>query len=183
MRGIYEDAAPIPGVVITETASQFLDAVRELVHTAIEAADGEVRLAPIKRPHNRLAVRLSAPRKRLRTHAPSTGSGAGNPQVGNTLRAYQTAKFRSACARPHSLVGPLSDGKATVSFRPSSPFTSDSSAGLLPPSVTGLITPDTSPVSINGFSDVASFVADTLYPNAFCNRRGSASKTGCHDGA
>jgi hypothetical protein len=49
MKGIYEDAAQVPGVIITEAASQFLDDVRELVHSAIEAADGEVRLAPVKR--------------------------------------------------------------------------------------------------------------------------------------
>ena len=48
IKGIYEDAAPVPGVIITENASQFLDAVRELVHAAIEAADGEVRSSPVK---------------------------------------------------------------------------------------------------------------------------------------
>ena len=50
MKGIYEGAAPVPGVIITETASQFLDDVRGMVHSAIEAADGEVRSAPVKRP-------------------------------------------------------------------------------------------------------------------------------------
>jgi hypothetical protein len=35
--------------IITEAASQFLDEVRELLDSAIEAADGEVRLAPVKR--------------------------------------------------------------------------------------------------------------------------------------
>jgi GTPase Era involved in 16S rRNA processing len=49
MRGIYEDAAPIPGIINTESASRFLDDVRELVHSAIEAAGGEVRLARAKR--------------------------------------------------------------------------------------------------------------------------------------
>ena len=40
MKRIYEDAAPVPGVIITEAASQF-DDVRELVHSAIEPADAD----------------------------------------------------------------------------------------------------------------------------------------------
>jgi energy-coupling factor transporter ATP-binding protein EcfA2 len=50
MKGIYEDAAPVPGVAITETASHFLDDVRRLVYTAIYAAGGEVVDSYITRP-------------------------------------------------------------------------------------------------------------------------------------
>jgi GTPase SAR1 family protein len=48
MKGIYDEAAPIPGIAITESASQFLDLVRQLVHAAIETAGGEVRVSYIK---------------------------------------------------------------------------------------------------------------------------------------
>ena len=49
MKGIYEDAAPIPGVAITESASQFLDLVRQMVHTAIGSAGGKVEVSYVKR--------------------------------------------------------------------------------------------------------------------------------------
>ncbi len=48
MKGIYEDAAPIPGIAITESASQFLDLVRQMVHTAIEGAGGKVKVSYVK---------------------------------------------------------------------------------------------------------------------------------------
>jgi energy-coupling factor transporter ATP-binding protein EcfA2 len=42
IRAIYEDAAPIPGVIATEHTRAFLEQVRELVHRAIEAGDGKL---------------------------------------------------------------------------------------------------------------------------------------------
>jgi energy-coupling factor transporter ATP-binding protein EcfA2 len=45
MKLIYDEAAPVPGVAITESASRFLDDIRRLVHTAIEASGGEVKVS------------------------------------------------------------------------------------------------------------------------------------------
>jgi len=45
MKGIYDEAAPIPGVVITEAASEFLDDVRRLVHLAIVSGGGIVKVS------------------------------------------------------------------------------------------------------------------------------------------
>lgn len=42
IRDIYEDAAPIPGVIMTEETQQFLERVRQLVHDAIRAGGGEI---------------------------------------------------------------------------------------------------------------------------------------------
>ena len=45
IRGIYEDAAPIPGVIVTEHTSAFLEQVRELVHEAIVRGGGKLASA------------------------------------------------------------------------------------------------------------------------------------------
>jgi hypothetical protein len=42
IRGIYEDAAPVPGVIMTEHTQRFLERVRELVYEAIEAGGGRI---------------------------------------------------------------------------------------------------------------------------------------------
>jgi hypothetical protein len=49
MKGIYDEAAPVPGVAITEIASEFLDDVRRLVHAAIESEGGVVKVSYTKR--------------------------------------------------------------------------------------------------------------------------------------
>lgn len=42
IRNIYEDAAPIPGVIVTEHTRKFLENIRALVHRAIELGGGEL---------------------------------------------------------------------------------------------------------------------------------------------
>lgn len=41
--GIYDNAAPVPGSVVSNEARQFLARLRQIVHEAIEAAGGEIR--------------------------------------------------------------------------------------------------------------------------------------------
>lgn len=47
IRGIYDEAAPIPDAVMPPPSKQFLAEVRRIVTTAIEASGGEVRLADV----------------------------------------------------------------------------------------------------------------------------------------
>ncbi len=42
IRGIYEDAAPVPGVIMTEHTQRFLERVRELIYEAILAGGGRI---------------------------------------------------------------------------------------------------------------------------------------------
>lgn len=42
IREIYEDAAPVPGVIMTEHTQQFLERVREMVYEAILAGGGKI---------------------------------------------------------------------------------------------------------------------------------------------
>ena len=42
--GIYDSAAPVPGSVVSNEARQFLAGLRKIVHEAIEAAGGEMRI-------------------------------------------------------------------------------------------------------------------------------------------
>lgn len=42
--GIYDSAAPVPGSVVSNEAREFLAGLRKIVHEAIEAAGGEIRI-------------------------------------------------------------------------------------------------------------------------------------------
>jgi len=42
---IYDAAAPVPGTIVTNEAREFLAGVRVIVHAAIEAAGGEIRIS------------------------------------------------------------------------------------------------------------------------------------------
>jgi hypothetical protein len=42
IRGIYEDAAPVPGAISTEHSRSFLEDIRRLVHAAIEDGGGKI---------------------------------------------------------------------------------------------------------------------------------------------
>jgi hypothetical protein len=44
IRQIYDAAAPVPGTVVTNETREFLAGIRRIVHEAIEAAGGEVRI-------------------------------------------------------------------------------------------------------------------------------------------
>jgi hypothetical protein len=43
---IYDAAAPVPGAVVTNETREFLAGMRRIVHEAIQAAGGEVRISP-----------------------------------------------------------------------------------------------------------------------------------------
>jgi hypothetical protein len=45
IRDIYETAAPVPGVVVTQISVQFLKEIRSIVHRAIEGSGGQLELA------------------------------------------------------------------------------------------------------------------------------------------
>jgi energy-coupling factor transporter ATP-binding protein EcfA2 len=45
IRGIYEDAAPVPGAIFTAHSRAFLDDIRKLVHEAIEEGGGSIASA------------------------------------------------------------------------------------------------------------------------------------------
>jgi hypothetical protein len=45
IRDIYEAAAPVPGVVVTQLSVQFLRDIRNIVHTAVEDNGGQLELA------------------------------------------------------------------------------------------------------------------------------------------
>lgn len=47
IREIYEDAAPIPGVVVNDVTQQFLDYMRQLVHEAIRDGGGKLTTEPV----------------------------------------------------------------------------------------------------------------------------------------
>lgn len=42
---IYDAAAPVPGSIVSNDAREFLAGMRKIVHEAIEAAGGEVRIS------------------------------------------------------------------------------------------------------------------------------------------
>jgi energy-coupling factor transporter ATP-binding protein EcfA2 len=47
IRDIYEEAAPVPGVVVTQVSVQFLKEIRSVVHQAIEKNGGQLELAAV----------------------------------------------------------------------------------------------------------------------------------------
>jgi hypothetical protein len=47
IRGIYDEAAPVPDAVMPPPSRQFLDEVRRIVTTAIEASGGYVKLRDV----------------------------------------------------------------------------------------------------------------------------------------
>jgi hypothetical protein len=47
IRDIYEAAAPVPGVVVTQVSVQFLKEIRSIVHRAVEDNGGQLELASV----------------------------------------------------------------------------------------------------------------------------------------
>jgi hypothetical protein len=47
IRDIYETAAPVPGIVVTQISVQFLKEIRNMVHQAVEQSGGQLELAAV----------------------------------------------------------------------------------------------------------------------------------------